>query len=242
MIQMQIRTMFLVLVLVLFGFFVILNWGAFLEPTNLSLGFGVVQAPLGLIMLIILALLFLVLVAYVVYLQTAAHMDVDRYTKEMKTQRELINQAETARFAELREFFGEELRKIADRDNKLRKDVMARLDKVDQGVRIAVRQQEVEKALNEKEEYKQKLQAQLDEWKIQIDELKGKADEAETDAKQELEQHISKIEGKVKEAEAKLVELSDAGEDTWETVKKRAENSWDSLRNAVSDVAARLKE
>jgi multidrug efflux pump subunit AcrA (membrane-fusion protein) len=242
MIQMQLRTLFLVLVLILFGVFVVLNWGAFIEPTTLSLGFGEVIAPLGVIMLLLLTLLLLLFLAYVVYLRTTAKLDVDRYTKEMQSQRELINQDETARFTELREFFGGELRKIADRDNQIRKDLLAKLDKVDRDLRKALRQQEVDEAFNEREEYKQKLQAQLDEWKIKIAELKGKAVEAEAGVKADIEQQVNELEGKVVEAEAKLAELADAGEDTWETVKKRVEHSWDSLRNTIGDAASKLKD
>jgi hypothetical protein len=242
MVQMQIRTLFLVLVLILFGIFVILNWGAFTQPTLLSLGFGMVEAPLGLIMLILLVLLLLLLVAYVVYLRTTANLDVDRYTKEMQTQRELINQAETARFAELREFFGEELRKIADRENEIRKDVLAKMDQVDRDLRQAIKQHQVEGAAKEREEYKQRLQSQLDEWRSEIQLLKGKAAQAEVETRDEINQKVLELEGKVGEAETELAELADARDDAWESVKKRVETSWDSLRNAISDTAAKLKD
>jgi chromosome segregation ATPase len=242
MVQMQIRTLFLVLVVIIFGIFVVLNWEAFVEPTMLSLGFVFVEAPLGLILLILLVLLLLLFMAYVVYLRTTANLDVDRYTKEMQAQRELINQAEVARFAELREFFGEELRKIADRNNEIRKEVLAKLDKFDNDLQQAIKQREIEGAAQKREEYKQQLQLQLDEWRGKIELLKAKAEQAEDETKGEITQQVQDLEEKIGDAETKLKELADAKEDAWESVKKRVESSWDSLRNAISDTATRFKD
>jgi hypothetical protein len=242
MVQMQIRTLFLVLVIMLFGVFVVLNWGAFIEPTTLSLGFGFVDAPLGLILLILLVLLLLLFVAYVVYLRTTTNLDVERYTNEMQTQRDLINQAETAHFAELREFLGAELRKIADRNNEIKQDVLAKLDKVDHGLKHAIKHREEEEAALKREEYKQNLQLQLDEWRNEIELLKAKAAQAENETKIEITQQVKELEVKVEDAETKLAELADAKEDTWESVKKRVESSWDSLRKSIGDTAARFKD
>lgn len=254
MVQMQIRTVLLGLVIILFGIFVVLNWGAFLAPTNLSLGIIEIEAPLGLIMLILLASLLVVLLVYVVYLRTTVSLDSDRYMQEMKTQRELINQSEASRFAEMREYFGKELRGMSDRDKETRKEVLSRLDKLDRDLRHALRQreadngpaaQQAEEALRQREEYKQKLQAQLDEWKGRLNDLKVKASESEGVSKAEIDQQIQDIEGKISEAESKLTELTElneAGDDAWESVRKRAESSWESLRSAIGDVAAKLRD
>jgi uncharacterized integral membrane protein len=46
---MPLRTLVIVVVAVLLGLFVAVNWAAFMTPTTLSMIFGTVQAPLGLV-------------------------------------------------------------------------------------------------------------------------------------------------------------------------------------------------
>ncbi|MBE0411658.1 MAG: hypothetical protein IBX69_18175, partial [Anaerolineales bacterium] len=186
--------------------------------------------------------LLIVLLAYVVYLRSVAKMDVERYTKEMKTQRDLIDKTETAHFTDQREYLGEELRKIANRDNEFRKDVLAKFDKLERELRQALRKQETETAINEREEFKQKLSMQLEEWKTEVNALKIKAADVEGEAKGEIDQQVHELEVKIEEAEAKLAELAEVGEDAWDSVKKRVESSWDALRTAFNDAAAKIKD
>jgi uncharacterized integral membrane protein len=99
---MPLRTVFLIVVLALIALFAVLNWSAFLAPTTLSLGFAQVQAPLGLVMLGLLAVLSALFLGYLVYLQTSVLLESRRHSKELQAQRELADQAEASRFTELR--------------------------------------------------------------------------------------------------------------------------------------------
>jgi len=96
------RTVVLLVVLALVAVFAALNWTAFVAPTTLSFGVAQVQAPLGLIMLGLLAVLTTLFLLYVVYLQTTVIFEWRRHAKELQTQRELADQAEVSRFTELR--------------------------------------------------------------------------------------------------------------------------------------------
>ena len=96
--------------------------------------------------------------------------------------------------------------------------------------------------MTDKELYQQKRQAQLDEWKAEIDKLKAKAAGASADTQLELDRQIKDLEGKIEEGKSKLSELAEAGEDAWESVKEGVEQAWDSLKSAVSDAAAKLKK
>jgi len=51
--------------------------------------------------------------------------------------------------------------------------------------------------MNEKELYQQKTQAQLDEWKAELDKLKAKASSASADTQLELNKQIKALEGKL---------------------------------------------
>ncbi len=61
-----------------------------------------------------------------------------------------------------------------------------------------------------KEAYEQKLQAQLDEWRAEIDKLKAKADNAEADAQVEYYKQIEELHSMQESATNKLDELKDA--------------------------------
>ncbi|MBR9975016.1 MAG: coiled coil domain-containing protein [Bacteroidetes bacterium] len=95
--------------------------------------------------------------------------------------------------------------------------------------------------MNEKELYQQKKQAQLDEWKAEVDKLKARAAGASADAKLELNKHIGTLEGSLAEGRAKLAEVANASEDSWESIKDGVESKWDSMKSAFSDAAAKLR-
>src|SRR5262245_22153657 len=99
---MPLRTVLLLVVLAAVAAFAALNWGAFLAPTTLSLGVAEVHAPLGLIMLGLIAVITVFFLGYLVYLQTTVLMESRRHAKELQAQRELADQAEASRFTELR--------------------------------------------------------------------------------------------------------------------------------------------
>ncbi|RMX03428.1 LapA family protein [Corticibacter populi] len=81
-----------------------LNWGTLITPSELSLGFMTVQAPLGLIILVLTIALGALFLAYILWLQGTVLLDYHRHSKEMAQQRELADKAEASRFTELREF------------------------------------------------------------------------------------------------------------------------------------------
>ena len=95
--------------------------------------------------------------------------------------------------------------------------------------------------MNEKELYQQKKQAQLDEWKAEIDKLKAKASGASADAQIKLNKQIEALEGKIEEGKAKLAEIAEAGEDAWESIKDGVESAWDSMRSAFSEAVEKFK-
>jgi hypothetical protein len=96
--------------------------------------------------------------------------------------------------------------------------------------------------MNEKELYQQKKQAQLDEWKAQLDLLKAKASGASADAQLELNKRLEALEDKIGEGKSKLSELADAGEEAWESIKDGVEGAWDSLKSGFHDAAEKFKE
>lgn len=99
---MRIRSLLLILLLVLIGAFVALNWSVFLTNSTVSLGVVTVQAPLGLLTLGLLLFVVAYFMVYVLYLQSTVMWDARRNAKELQANRELADKAEASRFTELR--------------------------------------------------------------------------------------------------------------------------------------------
>ena len=118
----MLRAIVFVLLIALVGLFALINWGAFSALTSLSLGFTTVQAPLGLIMLGLIAFLCVLFTVWVISLQAGSLMDSRRQTKELQAQRDLADKAEASRFTELRTA------------------LMARLDRLQDESRLALEQ------------------------------------------------------------------------------------------------------
>lgn len=137
---MKFRTFLFLLVLAAIAVFVALNWSAIMMPTTIALGFSVVEAPLGLIMLGLLAFLTAFFLIFVVYLQTGVLLEARRHAREQQASRELADKAEASRFTELRGFLEAELKTQADVDAESRAAVLARLDQLDRDLRTAVEQ------------------------------------------------------------------------------------------------------
>ncbi len=92
-----------------------------------------------------------------------------------------------------------------------------------------------------KESYEKKLQAQLNEWKADIDKLRAQADKAEADAKIKYNKEITELQAMQAAAKQKLAELKETGDDSWEELKAGIENAWDSLSKAVKSTTAKFK-
>lgn len=137
---MQIRTVLFVIILGAIGGLAALNWETFNAPTELWLGVTTVQAPLGLVMLGLTAVLTAFFLVFIIYLQSSVLLEARRHAKELQANRELADQAEASRFTELRRFIELELRSVVQQDTETRTALLARLDRLDTELMAAVNQ------------------------------------------------------------------------------------------------------
>jgi hypothetical protein len=117
-----------------------LNWGILAQPMVMSVGLMQVTAPFGLIMLGLTALLAVLFLAYVLYLQSTVLMDSRRHTKEMQAQRELADKAEASRFTELRTFLENQELSRASQSNQRQAALLARVEQLEAALRQRVDQ------------------------------------------------------------------------------------------------------
>ncbi len=129
------RTLYLLLLLLaaVLAAVTVLNWEAFVAPTELSLGIASVSLPLGLTLLSLLVLLTVLFLVHAVYLQGTVLLDTRRHSKELQANRELADKAEASRFTELRAF-------LENQHQQTQSQLMARLDALES--HLAARAQE----------------------------------------------------------------------------------------------------
>lgn len=137
---MQIRTLLFVIILGAIAALAALNWETFNMPTDLWLGVATVQAPLGVVMLGLTALLSAFFLALLIQLQSHSLLESRRHTKELQLQRERADQAEASRFTELRQYVELEMRAIDKQNLELRGTLLDRIERLDTGVTNAIEQ------------------------------------------------------------------------------------------------------
>jgi uncharacterized coiled-coil DUF342 family protein len=91
-----------------------------------------------------------------------------------------------------------------------------------------------------KDAYLQKIDAQMEDWKSEIDKMKAKADKAEAGAKLEYYKQIEELREKQQAAQEKLTELKSSGEDAWEDLKAGFELARVSLGEAIKSASSRF--
>ena len=137
---MHLRHLALSLVAILIGLFAALNWAVISQSTTLNLGLMQVQGPLGVVLLGLTALLAVVFVVYVLYMQTAMLLDSRRQAKDMEVQRNLADQAELSRFTELRAYMQGELMNAHQRSEAQQAQTLARLDRLEANLAANIEQ------------------------------------------------------------------------------------------------------
>ena len=139
---MKTPTLLLLIVLAFIALFAIVNWSVIVAPTSVSLLVADIQAPIGLIMLALLALVTAMFLLFVLYLQATVLLDARRQSKELQAQRELADKAEASRFTDLRVFLDAELRKLADQLTTVQSGMIARVTEAEKVLRAEIEQTE----------------------------------------------------------------------------------------------------
>ncbi len=135
---MKIKTLFLLILLALIAIFVAINWNEFTSQTTISLLFGKIEAPLGLIMLGLLILLALLFLVYALYLRSSAFISERHISKDLKDARVLAENAELSRFTELKQMIEEGFKKLAAADSEQLNTLITKLDKLQNNITAAL--------------------------------------------------------------------------------------------------------
>lgn len=95
--------------------------------------------------------------------------------------------------------------------------------------------------MTDKELYHQKRQAQLDEWKADLDKLKAKAARANAESQIEMHKHIRKLGTMLDDNSTMLSEFSKASGEAWDSIKIGVDTAWEALKCSFGDAQKKYK-
>ena len=159
---MSLRTLFFLLVCAAIAAFVGVNWTEMNRPTELSLVFAHVTAPLGLVLVGLMVLLFLVFVGVMAFTQGTVLMETRRHARELAAQRELADKAEASRFTDLRQHLDQEVARLSDAVERQKQDTLSRIDRAEMGLRERPVDAEIGRLVQAVEDHNRDLHARVD--------------------------------------------------------------------------------
>ncbi len=95
--------------------------------------------------------------------------------------------------------------------------------------------------MGKREEYIDKLAAQLKVWSAEIDVLKAKAGKGTVEAKIAIHKEVEILNKKMQEAQKKLQEIGQKTGNAWESLADGANKAWNDLREAVHQAGEKFK-
>ena len=162
---MSLRALLLLIIGAAIVAFIGVNWTAMTMPTDLNLIFTEIRAPLGLVLLGLMALLSVVFVGLIAYTQGTVLMETRRHAKELTAQRELADKAEASRFTDLRAHLDKEVARLSEVIDNHTRETLARVDRAEMGLRDRPVDLEVGRLVQAVESHNRDLHARVDRLK-----------------------------------------------------------------------------
>lgn len=94
--------------------------------------------------------------------------------------------------------------------------------------------------MENREAYRKKIEAKLDEWKAEADKLRAKAKQKQVDFETDYKKELDQIRVKREELKAKLNKLEEAGEGAWKDLKQGVEKSSRELRKSIDKAIKKI--
>lgn len=96
--------------------------------------------------------------------------------------------------------------------------------------------------MSTKDAYKQKIDEELALAQVKLNEFKARAKSLSAEARIRHARHVEDLEQKAAATKAKLQELDEASDDTWEQLTDSVENTWKVLQSTLADVVTTFKD
>ena len=94
--------------------------------------------------------------------------------------------------------------------------------------------------MSEKESYRKKILAKMEEWNTEIDKLEARADRAGSDVQLQYYEELKRLRALQEEAASKIEALEDADDDSWEGLRDDVDIAANAVERAVNMAGARM--
>lgn len=94
---------------------------------------------------------------------------------------------------------------------------------------------------NTRDQYVAKMKSKLDQWNAEIDELQAKAKQAEGKASERLNDHLSDLRQKRDDVQARLKDLGDSSEKSWEQLREGIDRIGDEIGSTLKSTRDAFK-
>lgn len=95
--------------------------------------------------------------------------------------------------------------------------------------------------MDTREAYKEKYAAQLAEWAAKLDVVEAQARKAKAQAKIDVAPHVDRVHEHYEAAKAKLEQVVQATDETWQDVKEGADEAWHDVQRSLEGALDALK-
>ena len=95
--------------------------------------------------------------------------------------------------------------------------------------------------MNSKEDYIHKMQAKLEEWNTEIDQLIARAGEVTEDVRNEYNDQIEALKALLAVTRQKFEDVQQVGEIAWEIVRSGIDLAWTSMEEAMEEAIESAK-
>ena len=95
--------------------------------------------------------------------------------------------------------------------------------------------------MGKREDYIDKLAAQLKEWCVEIDALKARAEKETAGVKSAILKEVEIANKKMQQAQKKIKEMNGMNGDAWEILREGANKAWNDLSEAVHRAGEKFK-
>jgi hypothetical protein len=96
--------------------------------------------------------------------------------------------------------------------------------------------------MDKRELYKQKYQAQIDEWKAKLDGMHAQAGQRSAQAQLDVKPSLDLAYSKLNAAKKHLHDLADLAEEKWDASVKGSESIWEELKSAAHGAVDAVKD
>ena len=95
--------------------------------------------------------------------------------------------------------------------------------------------------MSNKQDYIDKLEAQVNVWRMQISQLEDRAERAKADVKHEYLLKVNELGDRVDDFERKIGEMKQIGEESFSELQRGAEKAWNNISSSFSNALEKIK-